>query len=101
MFIVSLTYVVDLEKVDELLPLHVDYLKNQYEKGNFIASGRKIPRTGGIILSKLDSIEKLEEVLNQDPFKINDLAEYKIEEFIPSMTSEEFLNLKEEWRINI
>ena len=96
MFIVSLTYVVDLEKVDELLPLHVDYLKNQYEKGNFIASGRKIPRTGGIILSKLDSIEKLEEVLNQDPFKINDLAEYKIEEFIPSMTSEEFLNLKEE-----
>jgi uncharacterized protein YciI len=96
MFIVSLTYIVDLEKVDELLPLHVDYLKNQYEKGNFIASGRKIPRTGGIILSKLDSIEKLEEVLNQDPFKINNLAEYKIEEFIPSMTSDDFVNLKEE-----
>ena len=96
MFIVSLTYIVDLEKVDELLPLHVDYLKNQYEKGNFIASGRKIPRTGGIILSKLDRIEKLEEVLNQDPFKINNLAEYKIEEFIPSMTSNDFVNLKEE-----
>ncbi|WP_297432621.1 YciI family protein [Sulfurimonas sp.] len=96
MFIVSLTYIVDLEKVDELLPLHVDYLKNQYEKGNFIASGRKIPRTGGIVLSKLDSIEKLEEVLNQDPFKINNLAEYKIEEFIPSMTSSDFVNLKEE-----
>ncbi len=96
MFIVSLTYIVDLEKVDKLLPLHVDYLKNQYEKGNFIASGRKIPRTGGIILSKLDSIKKLEEVLNQDPFKINNLAEYKIEEFIPSMTSDDFVNLKEE-----
>jgi len=96
MFIVSLTYIVDLEKLDELLPLHVDYLKTQYEKGNFIASGRKIPRTGGIILSKLDSIEKLEEVLNQDPFKINNLAEYKIEEFIPSMTSDNFVNLKEE-----
>ena len=96
MFIVSLTYIVDLEKVDELLPSHVDYLKNQYEKGNFIASGRKVPRTGGIILSKLDSIEKLEEVLNQDPFKINNFAEYKIEEFIPSMTSDNFVNLKEE-----
>ncbi len=96
MFIVSLTYIVDLEKVDEGLPLHVDYLKNQYKKGNFIASGRKIPRTGGIILSKLDSIEKLEEVLNQDPFKVNNLAEYKIEEFIPSMTSDNFVNLKEE-----
>ena len=96
MFIVSLTYIVDLEKVDELLSLHVDYLKTQYEKGNFIASGRKIPRTGGIILSKLDSIKKLEEVLNQDPFKINNLAEYKIEEFIPNMTSDDFVNLKEE-----
>ena len=96
MFVVSLTYIVDLEKVDELLPLHVDYLKNQYEKGNFIASGRKVPRTGGIILSRLDSIEKLKEVLNQDPFKINNLAEYKIEEFIPSMTSKDFVNLKEE-----
>ena len=96
MFIVSLTYIVDLEKVDELLPLHVDYLANQYEKGNFIASGRKIPRTGGIILSKLDSIEKLEEVLNRDPFKINNFAEYKIEEFIPSMTSDNFVDLKEE-----
>ena len=96
MFIVSLTYIVDLEKVDELLPLHVEYLKSQYKKGNFIASGRKIKRMGGIIFSKLDSIKKLEEALNQDPFKINNLAEYKIEEFIPSMTSDEFVNLKEE-----
>lgn len=55
-------YIVDLEKVDELLPLHVEYLKKQYEKGNFIASGRKISRTGGIIFSKLKSLEKLQEV---------------------------------------
>jgi uncharacterized protein YciI len=96
MFIVSLTYIVDLNKVDELLPQHVEYLKDQYEKGSFIASGRKIPRTGGIIFSKLDSIEKLEKVLDQDPFKINNLAKYEIQEFIPSMTSDNFENLKEE-----
>ena len=77
-------------------PLHVDYLKNQYKKGSFIASGRKIPRTGGTILSKLENIKKLKKVLDQDPFKINNLAEYKIEEFIPSMTSDNFINLKEE-----
>jgi len=78
MFIISLTYIVNLEKVDELLQLHVEYLKEQYKKGNFIASGRKIPRTGGIIFSKLKSLEKLQEVLNKDPFKINNLATYKI-----------------------
>jgi uncharacterized protein YciI len=96
MYIILLTYIVDLEKVDELLPLHVEYLKEQYEKGNFIASGRKVPRTGGIIFSKLKSLEKLQEVLNQDPFKINNLATYEIQEFIPSMTSDEYVNLKEE-----
>jgi uncharacterized protein YciI len=95
MFIVSLTYICDLEEVDKILPEHVEYLQNQYKKGNFIASGRKIPRTGGIILSKLDNKEKLEKVLNEDPFKINNLAKYEIQEFIPSMTSNEFLNLKE------
>jgi len=96
MFIVELTYIVNLEKVDKILPEHIEYLKQQYEEGNFIASGRKIPRTGGMILSKLNSIEKLNEVLNKDPFKINNLAKYEIKEFIPSMTSDEFLNLKEE-----
>ena len=96
MFIVSLTYICDLKEVDKILLKHIEYLKIQYEKGNFIASGRKIPRTGGIILSKIDNIEKLEEVLNQDPFKINNLAKYEIQEFIPSMTSQEFANLKEE-----
>ena len=96
MFIVSLTYICDLKEVDNLLSKHVEYLKVQYEKGNFIASGRKVPRTGGIILSKLDNLKELEEVLNQDPFKINNLAKYEIEEFIPSMTSSEFINLKEE-----
>jgi len=96
MFIVSLTYIVKLEKVDKLLPLHVDYLKKQYEKGNFIASGRKIPRTGGIILSKLNNLEKLQNILNEDPFKTNDVAKYDIQEFIPSMTGNDFINLKEE-----
>ena len=96
MFIVSLTYICELEEIDKILPEHIEYLKNQYKKGNFIASGRKIPRTGGIILSKLDNKEKLEKVLNEDPFKINNLAKYEIQEFISSMTSNEFLNLKEE-----
>jgi len=95
MFIVSLTYIVDLEEVDKLLPKHVTYLKAQYEKNNFIASGRKVPRTGGIIFSKIDNLEELQKVLNQDPFKIHNLAKYDIQEFIPSMTSDDFIKLKE------
>jgi len=96
MFIVSLEYKSSLAEVDKFLSEHIEYLKIQYEKGNFIASGRKIPRTGGIILSQMDTKEALQNVLDQDPFKINDLATYEIQEFIPSMTSDKFRNLKEE-----
>lgn len=94
MFIINLTYKVPLEKVDHYLEAHIEYLKVQYAAGNFIASGRKVPRTGGVILSNLKDKSTLQEVLNQDPFSINDLAEYDVIEFVPSMTSEAFEILK-------
>lgn len=95
MFIVSLTYIKPLDEVDKYLSEHVNYLIEQYKKGNFIASGRKVPRIGGIILSKLSSREELQAVLKKDPFNKESLATYDIQEFIPSMTSAEFENLKE------
>jgi uncharacterized protein YciI len=96
MFIINLTYTKPLDEVDSYLEAHVEYLKVQYSKGNFIASGRKIPRNGGVILSKLNSKEKLQEVLAQDPFKLANIATYEIIEFVPTMTSKEFENLKED-----
>lgn len=95
MFIIELTYKVTLSDIDKYLEEHIEYLKKQYANNIFIASGRKVPRTGGVILSKLKSKEQLIKILNKDPFKINDLANYKIIEFVPSMTSTPFENLKE------
>lgn len=94
MFIVSLTYKVPLELVDRHLDGHVEFLNKQYELGNFIASGRKVPRTGGIIFSKMPDKEELLRVLEEDPFKKNDLADYELTEFIPSRTCEELKFLK-------
>lgn len=94
MFIVSLTYKAPLEQVDAHLAAHVDYLKAQYEAGHFIASGRKIPRTGGVILAKMADRAALEAVLAQDPFSIHDLADYDVIEFDPSMVSPGFENLQ-------
>ena len=89
MFIVELTYKVELEKVDQFLNEHIAFLNEQYELGNFIASGRKVPRTGGIILSKVESKSELEKIIERDPFKINGLADYDLTEFIPSKTCNE------------
>ncbi|TCO75040.1 YciI family protein [Marinisporobacter balticus] len=95
MFIISLTYIKEIEVVDVYLKEHVTYLKEQYEKGVFIASGRKVPRIGGVILSNLKDKKLLMDVVKEDPFYKNEVAKYEIVEFIPSMTSEELVFLKE------
>lgn len=96
MFIVSLTYKRPLEEVDRHLDAHRAYLKQEYAKGKFIASGRKVPRTGGVILCNIKTRDELEASLARDPFHIADIAEYNITEFIPSMVAEGFEKLKEQ-----
>lgn len=95
MFIISLTYIKDLQIVNSYLEGHVEYLKEQYNKGYFIASGRKVPRTGGVILSNIKTKEELMKILKDDPFYKNEVAEYDIIEFVPSMTSKELEFLRE------
>ncbi len=95
MFIVSLTYIVPLCEVDAELNNHIEYLKKQYAKDYFCASGAKTPRTsGGVIFSMLSDKDLLESILDQDPFKIKGLANYDIIEFTPSFTSDELSCLK-------
>ncbi|WP_103070285.1 YciI family protein [Aquimarina sediminis] len=95
MFVISLKYKVTLDKVEEELDNHISYLKKQYDLGNFHASGRKKPRTGGIILSKVKERKQLDEILEKDPFYIKDIADYEIIEFIPTMTSDDLKCLLE------
>ena len=95
MFIVSLRYVRPLEEVDRHLEAHVAYLKQHYAQGHFIASGRKVPRTGGVILARVGSREALQAVLKQDPFHQNHLAEYEVIEFVPGMVAEGLESIRE------
>jgi uncharacterized protein YciI len=88
MFIVSLKYKCGLEEVDKHLDAHVAYLNEEYANGNFIASGRKIPRTGGIILSCVKNKDELESIISKDPFNKAGIAEYDVIEFVPSMVAE-------------
>ena len=93
MFIVELTYKVALSEVDKHLEAHIKYLNIQYDLGNFIASGRKEPRNGGIIVSKISNKDDLLKALSEDPFKKHNLADYNIIEFIPSKVGNGFENL--------
>ena len=96
MYIVTLKYVKPLDEIDALIEAHVEFLKKQYEKGIFIASGRMVPRTGGVILVRAISLEELDAVLAEDPFNINGVAEYSMTQFIPTMMAEGLEGLKDE-----
>lgn len=94
MFIVSIRYKVDLLEVDKYIAEHVEFLEKFYEQGNFLASGRKVPRTGGVILANATSQDELNKILIQDPFYKQDLADYEITEFVPSKYAAGFETLE-------
>jgi uncharacterized protein YciI len=84
MYIISLNYIVPLEELDQHMADHVKYLKKYYKKNIFVASGRKVPRTGGIILALADSQEEVEAIIKEDPFYKHELAEFDITHFLTS-----------------
>ena len=94
MFIVSLTYKTELSEVDRYIEAHVTFLEKYYSAGKFIASGRKVPRTGGIILINAASKSEVDSIIKEDPFHIANIANYEVIEFIPSMAAKEFDAIK-------
>ena len=87
-FVVTLTYLVDLSEVDAALPEHVAWLDQQYADGVFIASGRQVPRVGGLIRVAGTNREDLERRLALDPFGRLGLAEHAVVEFVPSRVAD-------------
>lgn len=79
MIVVSLTYVKSTEEADRHMDGHVAWLKTGYAEKGFLASGRKVPRTGGVILAR-GPREAVEAYLESDPFKTHGIAEYRVTE---------------------
>lgn len=68
MFVLSLTYVVPLEQIDALRADHLAWLAEGREAGHFIAWGRKVPVTGGLIFALAESKAEAEVLAAGDPF---------------------------------
>jgi uncharacterized protein YciI len=95
MFVIELTYKADLSEIDAHMGAHVAFLKKYYAAGNFLVSGRKIPRDGGIILAEGKSREQIETIIQEDPFHAHGLAEFRIIEFRASQRADDFPKRKE------
>ncbi|HKS03079.1 MAG TPA: YciI family protein [Arthrobacter sp.] len=92
MYVVSLTYKVAQEIVDQHVDAHMDWVNDAFDQGIFIASGRKVPRTGGVLLSNADRLT-LDESLAKDPFNVHGVADFDVVEFAVTRAAPGFENL--------
>lgn len=90
MFVAILTYVRPLEEVDALLAEHVQFLDRHYASGLFVVSGRRVPRTGGVILIASNDREHVLSVISTDPFAAGGVATYELIEFAPTKMRDGF-----------
>jgi uncharacterized protein YciI len=81
MFVIELVYKVPLVDIDAHMAEHVAFLQKYYAAGNFVVSGRKIPRDGGIIIAVGSSRRAIETIVAEDPFHALGLADFRIIEF--------------------
>ncbi|MHC3471386.1 YciI family protein [Streptomyces sp. 7R007] len=87
MFVMELTYTAPPEAVDALVKAHVTWLDEQFEKGVFLAAGRKNPRDGGVILAVAEDRARAEEIAAGDPFATGGVCAYRITEFDATRTA--------------
>jgi len=81
MFVIELIYKAALTEIDAHMRAHVRFLDKYYASGNFVVSGRKIPRDGGIILAVGENRQQIEAIVKEDPFYAKGLADFRIIEF--------------------
>ncbi|CEN83008.1 YciI family protein [Paraclostridium sordellii] len=71
-------------KIDkDTMTKHMNYSQKAMDEGLILMSGLKENMSGGIFIMKSDSIENIKEYLDNEPFKLEGIQDYKIVEFSP------------------
>lgn len=87
MYVVLSTYTAPIEEIDFVLPDHAEWLTKHYEAGDFLMSGRREPRVGGVIIARQMLRGKLDAILATDPFAFRHLVHYEVIEFNATRTA--------------
>jgi len=89
MYIILIQY----KKPDTLVREHRDdhqkFIQEQIEEGHFITAGQRNPNTGEVVLSGIQDIETLHNIICRDPYFKNRAGHFEIIEFSPDRNCEE------------
>lgn len=81
MYVVLVHYTAPLADVDAHLADHSEWTSHHYDSGDFIAAGRRQPRTGGVIIARAMSRGQLDAILATDPYVVHKVARHEVIEF--------------------
>jgi uncharacterized protein YciI len=85
LFVILLTYQKPLAELYRLMPEHVQFLEEGFRAGVFLACGRQVPRTGGVILAVGTNRAAIDSLMTQDPFVREAAATCEVIEFRTSL----------------
>ncbi|WP_195989057.1 YciI family protein [Clostridium sp. D53t1_180928_C8] len=66
---------------DTIMTEHMAYTQKSIDSGLILMSGLKSDMSGGIFIIKSDSVERINDYLNNEPFNLYGIQDYKITEF--------------------
>ena len=77
-------YSADPIEVNQVRPTHRLWLQEQLDIGSLLASGPMVDRPSALLIFRANSIEELNQLLDQDPFELAGvIGERTIEEWNP------------------
>ncbi|MFM6971887.1 MAG: YciI family protein [Rhodoluna sp.] len=83
-FAVTYHYSATAEQLSEIRPIHREWLAEKLSEGILLASGPMVDVPTAILIWQVDSVQKLSQILDNDPFDIAGfIGERVIEEWNP------------------
>ena len=76
MYLMISTYRAPLDQVDQARAAHLAFVGELERAGVVVSAGRQDPPVGGILLLDVESEARAHELLADDPYVIQGLAEY-------------------------
>lgn len=92
-YLALLDYIRPVEELDAQLAAHRDWLNQGIANGSILAAGRRVPRTGGVIFARGESLEAVTAMLAEDPFQQHGLATAEVIPFEASLAAESLSGL--------
>ena len=81
MFILNFINLKDNHEVDSVIEEHKAFLERHTRSGHFLVSGKKVPRTGGIIVVQGLTRQQVDAVVAEAPFARHGFARIEVTEF--------------------